>query len=188
VNEHKQCIPVMKDNVHLMSIGYLTDQKETPMIWRGPMVVQAYQHLLTQTAWPELDYLIIDMPPGTGDIQLTMAQKTPISGSVIVTTPHQLSVEDTLKGIRMFEKMEIPILGFVENMSSFLCPKCNTQHPLFQESYTHFIEQKAFRLASLPWCQDFFNLSDMYLDYIVAGELSQRPTDTLHKMPDIVIK
>ena len=188
VNEHKQCIPIEKNNVHLMSIGYLTENQDTPMIWRGPMVVQAYQHLLTQTAWPSLDYLIIDMPPGTGDIQLTMAQKTPISGSLIVTTGHQLSVEDCIKGINMFQKMDIPVLGLVENMSSFICPNCSTSHSLFKDNHTHRIDSDILRIANLPWCEDFSKTDGQWLGYRVAAELSLRPKDSLHKMPNVIIQ
>jgi ATP-binding protein involved in chromosome partitioning len=187
INENKQCLPILSDGVHLMSIGFLMN-KETPMIWRGPMVTQAYQHLLTQTAWPELDYLLIDMPPGTGDIQLTLAQKTPISGCIIVTTPENLAIEDCIKGIAMFNKMKVPILGLIENMTSFQCPSCKDDHPLFKEPKTHLIDDSITRLGQVPWSDDLDATEAKWLGLRIAAELSQRPLDTSHKFPDIVIK
>jgi ATP-binding protein involved in chromosome partitioning len=99
-----------------MSIGFLVDE-ETPMIWRGPMVTQALQQLLGDTNWSDLDYLVVDLPPGTGDIQLTLAQQVPVSGAVIVTTPQDIALLDARKGLKMFEKVEVPVLGIIENMS-----------------------------------------------------------------------
>ncbi|MBA1330449.1 ATPase, partial [Candidatus Endoriftia persephone str. Guaymas] len=109
--------------VQAMSIGFLIDE-ETPMIWRGPMVTQALEQLLNDTNWDALDYLVIDLPPGTGDTQLTLAQKVPVSGAVIVTTPQDIALLDARKGLKMFEKVEVPVLGIVENMSTHICSKC----------------------------------------------------------------
>jgi ATP-binding protein involved in chromosome partitioning len=132
--------PESKDGKHLepmeghglqaISIGFLIDI-DTPMVWRGPMVTQALEQLLKDTRWRELDYLVVDLPPGTGDIQLTLAQKVPVTGAVIVTTPQDIALIDARKGLKMFEKVGIPILGVVENMSFHLCPKCGHESHIF---------------------------------------------------------
>jgi ATP-binding protein involved in chromosome partitioning len=113
-----------------MSIGYLIDE-ETPMIWRGPMVTQALEQLLRDTNWQDLDYLVVDLPPGTGDIQLTLAQKVPVTGAVIVTTPQDIALLDARKGLKMFEKVEIPVIGIVENMSTHICSQCGHEEHIF---------------------------------------------------------
>jgi ATP-binding protein involved in chromosome partitioning len=111
-----------------MSIGFLVDKDEA-MIWRGPMATQALEQLLRQTNWKDLDYLIVDMPPGTGDIQLTLSQRVPMTGAVIVTTPQDIALLDARKGIKMFEKVGVPILGIVENMAVHVCSQCgHTEH------------------------------------------------------------
>lgn len=122
--------PVMAHGIQAMSIGLLIDV-ETPMVWRGPMVTQALQQLLNDTNWRDLDYLIVDLPPGTGDIQLTLAQKIPVTGAVIVTTPQDIALLDARKGLKMFEKVGIPILGIVENMSTHTCSQCGHTEPIF---------------------------------------------------------
>ncbi len=124
--------PIDAHGLQMISIGSLIDT-EQPMIWRGPMVTQALNQLLFQTNWRDLDYLVVDMPPGTGDIQLTLGQKVPVSGAVIVTTPQDIALADALRGLRMFEKVRIPVLGLIENMSSFACPACGEVTPLFGE-------------------------------------------------------
>lgn len=122
--------PIETQGLKMMSVGCLVDTDQ-PMVWRGPMVTQALNQMLFTTNWGELDYLIVDMPPGTGDIQLTLSQKVPVSGAVIVTTPQDIALADALRGLRMFEKVSIPVLGLVENMSSFACPHCGEVTPLF---------------------------------------------------------
>jgi len=122
--------PMVAHGVQAMSIGLLIDP-EQPMVWRGPMVTQALTQLLTETRWRDVDYLIIDMPPGTGDIQLTLAQQVPVTGAVIVTTPQDIALLDARKGLKMFEKVGIPILGIVENMSIHICSKCGHAEPIF---------------------------------------------------------
>jgi ATP-binding protein involved in chromosome partitioning len=122
--------PMRAHGIQAMSIGLLIDV-ETPMVWRGPMVTQALQQLLNDTRWHELDYLVIDLPPGTGDIQLTLAQKVPVTGAVIVTTPQDIALLDARKGLKMFEKVGVPILGIVENMSMHTCSKCGHTEPIF---------------------------------------------------------
>jgi ATP-binding protein involved in chromosome partitioning len=124
--------PVTSYHLQSMSIGFLVDD-ETPMIWRGPMVTQALEQLLRETNWKELDYLVIDLPPGTGDVQLTLAQKVPVTGAVIVTTPQDIALLDARKGLKMFEKVEIPVLGVVENMSTHICSKCGHEEHIFGE-------------------------------------------------------
>jgi ATP-binding protein involved in chromosome partitioning len=124
--------PMMSYELQAMSIGFLIDE-ETPMIWRGPMVTQALEQLLNDTNWSELDYLIIDLPPGTGDTQLTLAQKVPVSGAIVVTTPQDIALLDARKGFKLFEKVEVPILGIVENMSIHICSQCGHEEHIFGE-------------------------------------------------------
>lgn len=120
--------PLENYGVQVMSIGFLVDKDEA-MIWRGPMATQALEQLLRQTNWQDLDYLLVDMPPGTGDIQLTLSQRVPLTGAVIVTTPQDIALLDARKGIKMFEKVGVPILGIVENMAVYCCPNCgHTEH------------------------------------------------------------
>lgn len=122
--------PLENYGVQVSSIGFMIDPGE-PMVWRGPMVTQALVQLLEQTNWRELDYLIIDMPPGTGDVQLTLSQKVPVTGAVIVTTPQDIALLDARKGLKMFEKVGIPILGIVENMSTHVCTNCGHEESIF---------------------------------------------------------
>jgi ATP-binding protein involved in chromosome partitioning len=122
--------PMENYGVQVMSIGFLVDA-DNPMIWRGPMATQALEQLLRQTNWSELDYLIVDMPPGTGDIQLTLSQRVPLTGAVIVTTPQDIALLDAKKGIKMFEKVGVPILGIVENMAVHVCEKCGHVEHIF---------------------------------------------------------
>jgi len=123
-------VPIEAHGLFCMSMSFLASSK-TPAIWRGPMASGALQQMLSQTAWPNLDYLIIDMPPGTGDIQLTLAQQVPVSGAVIVTTPQDIALLDARKGIEMFRKVAVPVLGLVENMSQFVCPHCGEATEIF---------------------------------------------------------
>ena len=129
-SDGKSLEPMENHGVQAMSIGFLIDE-ETPMIWRGPMVTQALEQLLNDTRWRELDYLIVDLPPGTGDVQLTLAQKIPVSGAVIVTTPQDIALLDARKGLKMFEKVEVPVLGIVENMSIHICSECGHEEAIF---------------------------------------------------------
>lgn len=130
--DNKTMEPLVGHGIKCNSIGFLVDA-DTPAIWRGPMVTQALEQLLRQTNWGELDYLIIDMPPGTGDIALTLAQKVPVSGAVIVSTPQDIALLDARKGVRMFEKVTVPVLGIVENMSVHVCSNCGHVEHLFGE-------------------------------------------------------
>jgi ATP-binding protein involved in chromosome partitioning len=122
--------PITAHGIQSITMGYLVTE-QTPMVWRGPMVSGALQQLLTQTQWQDLDYLIIDMPPGTGDIQITLAQKVPVTGAVIVTTPQDIALLDAKKGIEMFRKVNVPVLGVIENMAMHICSNCGHTEPIF---------------------------------------------------------
>ena len=124
--------PLVSYHIQTMSIGFLVDE-ETPMIWRGPMVTQALQQLLNDTNWDNLDYLVVDLPPGTGDVQLTLAQQVPVTGAVIVTTPQDIALLDARKALKMFEKVEVPVLGIIENMSIHICSNCGHEEHIFGE-------------------------------------------------------
>ncbi len=131
-SDGKSILPLENYGVKVMSIGSLIDP-EQPMVWRGPMVQQALTQLLNETFWGDLDYLVVDLPPGTGDIQLTLSQKVPLTGAVIVTTPQDIALLDARKGLKMFEKVSVPILGIVENMSMHVCSNCGHAEPIFGE-------------------------------------------------------
>ena len=143
--------PMENYGVQVMSIGFLVEQ-DNPMIWRGPMVTQALEQLLRQTNWGDLDYLIVDLPPGTGDIQLTLSQRVPLTGAVIVTTPQDIALLDAKKGIKMFEKVGVPILGIVENMAVHVCEKCGHVEHIFGEEGGKRLaaEYKMDYLGALP--------------------------------------
>ena len=126
----KSIEPIESFGIQSMSMGFLIEEEE-PMIWRGPMVTQALQQMLGDTNWQELDYMVIDLPPGTGDIQLTLSQKVPVSGAVIVTTPQDISLLDARKALKMFEKVNVPVLGIVENMSTHICSNCGHEEHIF---------------------------------------------------------
>jgi ATP-binding protein involved in chromosome partitioning len=128
--ENRILEPMEAYGIKVMSIGFLVEE-ETPMIWRGPMVMSAINQMLREVAWGELDILVVDMPPGTGDAQLTMAQGTPLAGAVIVSTPQDLALIDARRGVSMFQRVEVPILGIVENMATFVCPHCGQESHIF---------------------------------------------------------
>ena len=128
----KSILPMQAHGMPVMSIGFLVEE-DTPMIWRGPMVTQAMMQLITDTRWEQLDYLVVDLPPGTGDIQLTLSQKVPVAGAVIVTTPQDIALLDARKALKMFEKVEVPVLGVVENMATHVCSACGHEEHIFGE-------------------------------------------------------
>ena len=128
--EGKRIVPMVGHGIQCMSAGFLVDE-ETPMVWRGPMVTQALMQLIGNTDWQDLDYLIVDMPPGTGDIQLTLSQRVPVSGAVIVTTPQEIALLDARKGLKMFQKVNVGILGIVENMGTHVCSHCGHEEAIF---------------------------------------------------------
>lgn len=199
--------PLMNYGIQAMSIGFLIEE-ETPMIWRGPMVTQALEQLLNDTRWRDLDYLVIDLPPGTGDIQLTLAQKVPVSGAVIVTTPQDIALLDAIKGLKMFEKVDVRVLGIVENMSTHICSKCGHEEHIFgagggQRMAT---DNKVPLLGSLPLEMSIRVQTDggkptvaaepdgrialIYRDIArrVAAKLSMQAKDFSSKFPKIVIQ
>ncbi|MEE9319235.1 MAG: iron-sulfur cluster carrier protein ApbC [Granulosicoccus sp.] len=203
----KSLEPMENYGVQAMSIGFLIDE-ETPMIWRGPMVTQALEQLLNDTRWRDLDYLIIDMPPGTGDTQLTLAQKVPVSGAIIVTTPQDIALLDARKGLKMFEKVEVPILGIVENMSTHICSQCGHEEHIFGEGGGAVMASEANieLLGSLPLELSIRQQADSGKPTVVsdpdsraasiyreiarkaAAKLSQQAKDYSTKFPNIVIQ
>ena len=131
LNEGNQIVPIERFGVRVMSLGFLMDVDQ-PVIWRGPMVMKAVEQFLQDVSWGKLDFLVVDLPPGTGDAQLTLTQKIHLSGAVIVTTPQDVALIDARKGLAMFQKVNVPVLGIVENMSYFLCPKCGHREEIFK--------------------------------------------------------
>ncbi len=171
-------IPVEVDGLKLMSIGFLMG--DAPAVLRGPMVSGYAQQILQQTDWGELDYLLIDMPPGTGDIQLTLVQQASFDGAIIVTTPHSLSLVDVARGILMFEKVNVPVLGIVENMAYFICDNCDKKHYLFGQSAQALKDRFGLdTLAEFPIIEGISNLSDT----TAAADLEplKQLTDNLHR-------
>jgi ATP-binding protein involved in chromosome partitioning len=128
----QKLIPLEAHGIKVMSIGFLVDP-EKPVIWRGPMASQLINQFLNDVEWEDLDYLLIDMPPGTGDIHLTLTQRLPLSGAIIVTTPQDVALADAVKGLQMFKEVQVPILGIIENMSYFVCPGCGEKTAIFGE-------------------------------------------------------
>lgn len=166
--------PVVACGIQSMSMAYLVNEN-TPMVWRGPMVSGALQQLITQTLWDDLDYLVIDMPPGTGDIQLTLSQKIPVSASVVVTTPQDIALLDAKKGIEMFRKVNIPVLGVVENMSMHICGNCGHAEHIFGEGGGDKIAEEfnTQLLGSLPLSKYIREQSDNGLPVVAADPDSE---------------
>lgn len=203
----KSMEPMMSHGLQSMSIGYLIDD-ETPMVWRGPMVTQALEQLLRETNWHELDYLVIDLPPGTGDTQLTLAQKIPVSGAVIVTTPQDIALLDARKGLKMFEKVDVSVLGIVENMSTHICSNCGHEEHIFGAGGGERMakDYKVDFLGSLPLDMQIRvavddgvptvvadpegNIAQAYRDIArkVAAKLALKAKDYSSKFPNIVIE
>ncbi|GGM27024.1 iron-sulfur cluster carrier protein ApbC [Pseudomonas asuensis] len=174
IQDEKWFIPLVSHGVEVMSMAFLTDER-TPVVWRGPMVSGALLQLITQTAWNNLDYLVIDMPPGTGDIQLTLAQKVPVAGSVIVTTPQDLALLDAKKGVEMFRKVNIPVLGVVENMAVHICSNCGHAEHLFGEGGGNKLATQygVDLLASLPLSMTIREQADQGRPTVIADPDSQ---------------
>lgn len=174
VREQKKMLPVIAHGIQSMSIGYLIDEN-APMIWRGPMVSGALQQLLNDTLWDNLDYLIIDLPPGTGDIQLTLAQKIPVSGAVIVTTPQDLALLDARRAYEMFRKVNVPVLGIVENMSLHICSQCGHIEPIFGEGGGQQMAQQydVALLGALPLDLQIRQQTDSGKPTVVAAPQSE---------------
>ncbi len=167
--DEKWFVPIQAHGVSVMSMAFLVDAN-TPMVWRGPMAAGALQQMLLQTAWGELDYLFVDMPPGTGDIQLTLCQKAQVSGAIIVTTPQDLALLDARKGIVMFNKVNVPVLGIVENMSTHVCSQCNHEEAIFGAGGGAALAQEygSELLASLPLSMAIRVLVDSGTPTVVA--------------------
>lgn len=207
VLDGKTMLPKVSFGIQTISIGYLIDADQ-PMIWRGPMVTSALQQLLNQTRWDNLDYLIIDLPPGTGDIQLTLAQQIPVSGAIIVTTPQDIALIDAQRGLGMFQKVNVPILGLVENMSVHICSQCGHEEAIFGQGggLQMAIKNDVELLGALPLDINIRTLADSGRPTVVAdpdsraaemyraiarkmaAKLALRAKDYSGKFPNIVIK
>jgi ATP-binding protein involved in chromosome partitioning len=161
--------PIMRYGLAVMSIGFLVEE-ETPMIWRGPMVMSALTQMLFDVEWGELDVMVVDMPPGTGDAQLTLAQQVPLRGAIIVSTPQDLALIDARRSIAMFRRVSVPVLGIVENMSYFLCPQCGTRSDIFGHGGArHEAERlKVPFLGEVPLHMDIREKSDAGLPVVVS--------------------
>ncbi|MDR2165050.1 MAG: iron-sulfur cluster carrier protein ApbC [Zoogloeaceae bacterium] len=203
----KGIAPLTAHGVEAMSIGFLTDAMDTPMIWRGPMAARALDQLICDTRWSDLDYLVVDMPPGTGDAQLTLAQKAPVTGAVIVTTPQDIALIDARKGLKMFEKVGIAILGVVENMSIHICAHCGHTEHIFGAGGARKLcaAHGAPFLGSLPLDARIREQADggnptvvsapdspaasLYRDIArrVAAEIARRPRDLSARFPPVVV-
>jgi ATP-binding protein involved in chromosome partitioning len=169
--DNKNIYPIIVNGMQTMSIGYLVDE-DSATIWRGPMASRAFQQLYNETLWDELDYLIVDMPPGTGDIQLTLAQNMPVTAAVIVTTPQDLALADAIKGIAMFNKVDINVLGIVENMSYHVCTECGHKAHIFGADGGQRIAQKyqTELLAQLPLNMQIRELADTGSQFMFSGQ------------------
>jgi len=203
----KRIEPMQGHGLQASSIGFLIDV-DTPMVWRGPMVTQALEQLLKDTNWRELDYLVVDLPPGTGDIQLTLAQKVPVTGAIIVTTPQDIALIDARKGLKMFEKVGIPILGVVENMSFHLCPQCGHESHIFGQGGAERMarDYKTELLGQLPLDESIQqqadsgrptvvsepdgNIAEIYkrIARRVAVKIAESQRDMTSKFPNIVVQ
>ncbi len=205
--DNKRILPVVAHGLKMMSIGLLIDPDQ-PAIWRGPMVTQALTQLLTETEWGELDYLVLDLPPGTGDLQLTLAQRVPVAGAVVITTPQKIAVADARKGLKMFEKVSVPVLGVVENMSTHVCSQCGHEDALFGTGGGEALSRECGTelLARLPLDAAIGVESDQGRPTVVAapgspraqaddsmarrvaGALARRPRDRAGAFPGIVVE
>jgi ATP-binding protein involved in chromosome partitioning len=205
--DDQKIVPRSAHGLQAMSIGFLIEE-DTPMIWRGPMVTQALQQLLNETRWDALDYLVIDLPPGTGDIQLTLCQRVPVSGAVIVTTPQDIALLDARKALRMFDKVEVPVLGIVENMAVHVCSQCgHAEHIFGADGGKRMAEQYGVPLlGALPLSMRIREQADSGTPTVAvepesptslayreiarrtAGRLSQRARNKAIQFPNIVIQ
>ncbi len=172
-NEQRQIIPAEKYGLQVISIGFLTND-DAPIIWRGPMLHQAIQQFFKEVAWKDLDYLIIDMPPGTGDVALSLSQTVPVVGSIVVTTPQQVSIADSRRAVRMYQKLSIPTLGVVENMSYYSCPNCHHESDIFGHGGGEGLatDMGVPFLGRLPIYQPIREGSDMGVPLVVAEPAS----------------
>jgi len=188
INEANQIVPIERHGVKVMSLGFLMDVDQ-PVIWRGPMVMKAVEQFLQDVAWGALDFLVIDLPPGTGDAQLTLTQKIHLSGAVIVTTPQDVSLIDARKGLAMFQKVNVPLLGIVENMSYYLCPKCGNREEIFKHGGGRRTAQELQVpfLGEIPLDPKIAIGGDSGLP-IVAGEPGSPVTEAYMRIADAIVK
>ena len=188
INEANQIVPIERHGVKVMSLGFLMDVDQ-PVIWRGPMVMKAVEQFLQDVAWGALDFLVIDLPPGTGDAQLTLTQKIHLSGAVIVTTPQDVSLIDARKGLAMFRKVNVPLLGIVENMSYYLCPKCGNREEIFKHGGGRRTAQELQVpfLGEIPLDPKIAIGGDSGLP-IVAGEPGSPVTEAYMRIADAIVK
>lgn len=170
----KSMTPLTANNLHAMSIGFLVPEEDAT-VWRGPMASTAFSQLLNETDWPDLDYLIIDMPPGTGDIQLTLAQKVPVAAAVVITTPQDIALADAVKGIAMFDKVQVPVLGVIENMSYHQCESCGHLSHLFGEGGGADIatEYQTQLLGQLPLAMNIRQDADFGKSSVIENSTSE---------------
>ena len=209
--ENKQLLPMLSHGIKIMSIGFLVEE-DTPMIWRGPMVTQALEQMLRGTAWnqdgQDIDYLVIDLPPGTGDIQLTLSQKVPVAGAVIVTTPQDIALLDARKAYKMFEKVDVPVYGVIENMSTHVCSNCGHEEAIFgADGAAKMAKDYGLDvLGQIPLEMAIRELADSGTPTVVAspdsatakkyqsialkiaGKLSAKKKDFSSKFPNIVVE
>lgn len=178
--EEGKLVPLTGHGVKVVSFGFLSDVK-TPVIWRGPMVAKAIEQLCFDVKWGELDALILDLPPGTGDVQLTLAERIPLAGAVIVTTPQDVALIDAHKAVSMFEKLEVPIIGVVENMALFTCSQCGHEDHIFgTEAFGEFLKsRKLTLLAKIPLQRSIRELSDSGRPVVLADEPASEPYRTI---------
>lgn len=186
VNDQNQIVPIERYGVKVISLGFLMDADQ-PVIWRGPMVMKAVEQFLQDVAWGKLDFLVIDLPPGTGDAQLTLTQKIHLSGAIIVTTPQDVSLIDARKGLAMFQKVNVPVLGIVENMSYFLCPKCGHREEIFK----HGGGRRTAERLKVPFLGEIPIDSQVVIGGdsgrpIVAGEPRSTVTEAYLKVAELV--
>ena len=185
-------IPVLQHNVHWMSIGILTEDRNAPVIWRGPMASRALKQMLTQTKWPELDYLFIDLPPGTGDIQLTLMKEIAISSSIIISTPSILSYKDAAKGVLMMNKLNVSVDGWIDNMAFLSCPKCDCQINLAQthapDSLKAIKTQHQMPLLGPDAQTEEFEIHLKSFIFNFFLEISKKLDDRSSKIPKIIVQ
>jgi ATP-binding protein involved in chromosome partitioning len=188
INESNQIVPIERHGVKVMSLGFLMDVDQ-PVIWRGPMVMKAVEQFLQDVAWGALDFLVIDLPPGTGDAQLTLTQKIHLSGAVIVTTPQDVSLIDARKGLAMFQKVNVPLLGIVENMSYYLCPKCGHREEIFKHGGGRRTAEELHVpfLGEIPLDPKIAVGGDSGLP-IVAGEPKSAVTEAYLRIAEAIVK
>ena len=200
-DESGRIVPLRMHAIQVLSMGHLVDEQQ-PVIWRAPMVIKALEQLLYETAWQDLDFLVLDLPPGTGDVQLSIARKAPIAGAIVISTPHALALADAVRGLKMFAKVSVPVIGFIENMACFTCPDCGSRHEIFGSEARERMtaEHRLECLACLP-LDPVLAVADNReeaaqmrkrifnpLAQRVGCLLAQRPTDRSGNIPPVAVR